>query len=1803
MLQLIKQVLKSFKNSILLLFGLVFIAFSIVFASTSAIYFSSNILNSYNTLSDKSNPEDAITPLNEDSLNNNNYLNSIYDLDIDLSSATSSDILSPKDGKYFTNETDYRNYKTSFMYQPAKLSYLNFPYTSGKNNYLFPYYVASSDGKSNNNPYFTAEGINDPKTMYSTRARGILKSYSNVDIPTDSTKWRAWGILFRNDPRDIAYKVDPFTGLTVAPDVHGMVESQGYFSNGLFEKTMFVKGGNLKYPQSVQKYTDSNSVTSGIYQYYVNNNSSNEDVASPFFVSTTKLEPDINFDLSQFGSTTLESIQKILEMIKNGADAFNVLSSLSINTDTYLPLGHLDWNLINIDNLSEFIKIIHNPLYLTKSSTSSFVSTTDSKEQANYDQNSYIFNVHLDESKLTKLQKETLNYIEQNYPSKYDDLTRFVYSLKASQIKQEMLSEAGKDKEIEINKLNFDNLSDLNKEIILSTSTDGETTKISGVEVINNWISKYANEQQKTFFEKIDTYEKEYLSTLLAKDDSLAFNIQKSTTITDSATSNKILVSQKDAPEYKWMSPDVNNLYVSKGILLENSTKYLDVMDSLLTPTNIPSNKLPANSIGFSLNSNGDYLINLIRLISKSDIIGITKDDAEYVRAKELSNQIIKDYDTVGAIDPNMYYYVLSILAPKLSDNNQDLFLTSNQNITMNIVVKNGVSSITYNGSIEYATPYGYASIVTEKWLDDNNKSIIPVDEWKKAINMSSPDFFNWIKYELDDKYKITINSRTFVIIGVGQSIENSFPIVSLDKPIPNSKTESLVFVNKQGYDSIVATNPSIYQDEYFATRFLNKKIINDKNLSNINDIFNGLLSKKTYLASDTTNNKNLLTLRYSYPKIINSYVTIFAIVFMILLILIGIYLSYLMIKIYVDKNQVSLAIMKANGFSSWKIIFALSIFGLFIAILAGSLGYITTYFMQPLLLGVISDYWYLPISTHNFSFIGFIGGGISIYLSFAFFVMIGVFLLFKNPINNLITKNTDFKINKFLYILKSSKIKMTPLSKFTTSLIFNKIGKFSLFITLCSLGVSIISIAVSTSTKFNTSQVNTQDNRQYSYRFDLTTPTEQSGLYKIQEYKDFGITNDEIGLPSINETIPNSYDWVVKNPYRELWTKMPSDGDDGNNRDLFALRNLDGSIKEYGANKEKRYWGNIIIPSYAANSLIKEDVNFLRNAVFTKWLLDFDIHVVSFSLNAWDFVKSTLSQELVARIETISNDFVNKILEVPELKKANDIGSGTEDNPKPFLTLQNGIYKVDSDNVITNIDVSNLYSIRLNNQFMKFIGMVYGDDELSEADTKITYGILPKSDDIETYTYLDGTINNSDKSIPPIYNNGNNKLVDIKKEILGINLNSSFVTLVDNKGNNLNQLLTNKTNDGYYPVIINQGAKLKYKMNVGTTFDYTPTNSYDRYSKKLYNDNSSPSYSFKVVGISSDAFDVAFYTSQNFANEILKMNFDQGATIVKNYLRTDKNVYKMELIGDPNLIDNTTTSYPVSVTDYKDIVNNYGYVPFNGLFSREKDPILLSALSLESLSGMWGNYNSFSNSSFDNIANVTKPFIIFNSIVPYEKNRVLKLRNYLMSNDYKDGKYKNFTTTSDPRNDVINIFIKEYSQTNDVLRSYLDEIFGKNSLTISINNFEFFNSIFSTYSTIFNTFIVIQNLVITILVPIIIIIVMIISSVMINEFKRMFMILKTLGYKDSTNLKIIYITFVPVLIISLLVGMGLLFILLASLQAIIFNLASIYLSASIDWLPYIYGAIAIVAIMLLNFVYISIYMRKQNLRNTINNG
>lgn len=1058
--------------------------------------------------------------------------------------------------------------------------------------------------------------------------------------------------------------------------------------------------------------------------------------------------------------------------------------------------------------------------------------------------------------------------------------------------------------------------------------------------------------------------------------------------------------------------------------------------------------------------------------------------------------------------------------------------IDDNKNVSIDINFQGNSSLFSNRGQSTLPIRDNYRVITSQKFIDSTNKILLPIksddtNNWDYAQTLSLIDFNNWLN-NLDNKYVIEIGIEKFIITGTGLSPEMAYPIVSLDSPIPNPSDDILIYANESTYNSIWTNSGKPFKNEYFSV------IHNSQNLFQLDSFIKELNSKLKPIMNDSTFDvvkrldeitlsPNILSIRYSFPTILSNAFFIASIIFVLILSLLAIYLFFIVLKKYININKVQLAIIKANGLSTFKMSICFSIIALIIAIFSATIGYVASYFLQSIIFSIFSPYIFIPPLFNSFNFFSLFGGIILIFAIATLFVFIILHFLFKKPLNLIMSENIEIKQNRFLKILKYQTLKISSNNKFKLALTMSNIPRTSFYIFGCLSGISLITISLTLTNKFYTSKYLTDLNKDYIFNIDLVTPTDQSGLHKTQDYSDMGLTNTSIGITSLYDTLDLPYTTNQLQVY-EI-TKL-----DAQNNILEKKPKLDSKGQPI-------YFANIALPSVEVYNLIQTHPDAMRNAVMVKWLLDFTVPIVN--INIWDEIRVFLPIEVISKIDTKDKAFKQKLIETPGIGELFKQKFAKQD-----LTTKE--YFLDATKILSGK--------KLNQAFLDFIGLVYGDKNLSNSDAKISWSITPVDPTYnEAYTYVDAEIYTKKR-------NGTTK-------IYGINPYSNYINLK----NNNEEFIGHKLDSNDNSIIINNGAALKYNLKIGDMIKIKVKNSYFRYTTKMMGlDNFIPTeFNFKIVDINSTSFGEEFFINQRKANEI-------------TYLDKGTFVAKIETNPNPN---------PILPNDFQTLIKPYtneiDYIPYNGFLCNTNDPIYLSkTLSFYSLVNLYGKIGKMSLKDVDTsylISTVSPNFIA---------------EAFLTKSDFIIDQYK-MHIKPDPntsRDTFKADFLKEFNDY-ELLINYMNNYFSEDVMLLSLNNISNYNSSQIIYTTLINTLDIVQVIIMSLLIPIVILIIFIMSSVMLNEIRGMIAIMKTLGYSDKQNIANILFTFLPIFIIAVLLSLAVLAIFLLVFQNIIYQFLSIYISASIHFLQFLYAVLAIFAILVINILF-TIYTYKNTKLN-----
>lgn len=1188
--------------------------------------------------------------------------------------------------------------------------------------------------------------------------------------------------------------------------------------------------------------------------------------------------------------------------------------------------------------------------------------------------------------------------------------------------------------------------------------------------------------------------------------------------------------------------------------------------------------------------------------ITKNLSVPKTKDIAQklYVDIKERTDiqtfeQLNRDPKYQNKINPHWYLFSLKFNIGRKTELIKHIRNSKDFNVTYDNgsgLISSWTSSSIYkdilmNNFVILNTPYYLEnkkrSIPETTYFDaETNQYIYSLEDLQNLVNKPVQDKNNWnIQHyinNLPEQYTIKHAQETFLIAGAGVSPDYAFPLISLQNPIPDPSKEGVVYINEQIRKFLESTTGS--QSSSTIQISFDKGNLQDQ-INFINqaqiEMF-GLPVYEIYSADSATTNFSINTLRESVPKMIKDIFLISISIVLVFLSIIIMYVLYLLLKIILSELSSPFAIARANGVANWKIYLSVLIPTMGITYLVSIAAFIGSHFLKLTTNQLISSIWFLPMAASSFSF----------GMLFAIFGILGITISFfvwyllqkeaKKPVLSIINNEENIKNNRMIGMLRANNMMIAPIWKLRGGFFLTNISKILVLTLLVSATFSLSSSAIIFSNKINVAQMSDYSTKKYNYAFDLQTPTEATGLYKVQSYADIGIADP---IKNIESSINNPND-----PYYKLIQNGQSN--------LLALRNdigelilfdkfnnpvgtiSDANVKNVNQlaipqGQYLRYYSNYLLPSYVIYNQLKTDMNFLFNATMSVFLLDISLSSaipgIPLEGSAWDFVKSFVPQEFAFKLQNNLHDFKQLLLETRGgYKVVNDPTTPTkkiiQDGMGNAPDIYDFVYYLDHQKLIKDNEISidfkktvdlnlvglDLNKIRLKDDYMKFLGTVFSNPLLTAADSKISAGVIPYDKEFnETYTYANGAM-----IIEPTILDPNPQ--DQKIKLLGIKQDSKFIDLKNSSGENLNDLLINNH------VVINEGAAIDYDLDVDSTFKVKFSDSYYSSSRKIAAELSTKykapikEIEFKVVGISTDSIGSTFYINQDMANDILDLN--HGA-----FNKKFRNPALLNNQYNPKSI--ATSPYEKTTLDqYKKLSQeNSEYMPFNGMFSSAEIPkIFNSAIILFSNSGFYSS--SFDLKDAMNFKKYFKLDEIINTFNTTDQTILSQLK-------YKDGKAfmdaLKQTYSSDAS--ITSIISKIYDGSNISIAMKIPE-----SKELTRNLFDVSNGIISS-STI---------IILAVFVTILIATMLVVVLALVTDLKRILADIKLLGYSDGKVLRTVLYTLLPVVIFSLLIGTGMTVLTLLIGQQILYSITNVVITNSLNLL--VYGGSIVILLLLIVF-------------------
>ena len=1171
----------------------------------------------------------------------------------------------------------------------------------------------------------------------------------------------------------------------------------------------------------------------------------------------------------------------------------------------------------------------------------------------------------------------------------------------------------------------------------------------------------------------------------------------------------------------------------------------------------------------------------------------------------DLTNQCIIDLqasDSIASFNKNSSNWTewMFRYGNGFSQNDKDVF-----DYSFSICNDAGFTSLYFKINLYKTNIANHFIVLSNSYYYENKKKCIPTQGYEmvsgsdgKEIPLYSFDSIingdydsSYLNIENFDKYiqlipgeyKISYFNKEFLIIGSGISPDYNFPIVNIQSPIPDPKYQAIVYTTQNLYKCIIQYNNTVDSVLYIS---LSSKTHSDNEIKNISSqiMHNNFGNDKLLSVVSPDKINGISSLRYSLPRLIQSIIIIGAIGISLILFVILLYVSYMILNIVIEQLNNVISICRAEGFSKWKI--ALCV-GLPLVIIVGTicaLSYLLTFLLTPIFLNSLSSIWFLPLVNMPFDWYILLGC-IGIPIGFILLVVTTlIFIKFRKPIlDNM--NDVESVNNKSLPLLRNIGNNSLTIWKYRINLFFSKFSKLIVLILLTAItfGLGIASFTITENSNNSISLMN--NSQKYTFALDLISPQENIGLYKEVPYADVGITNEDKGINISNiyfsqndpygKMIDKQYEvYINENSNKTEWvTEAELNGRLAINvkatpSDLFALRDSDGNIIDYNQNTpeiDKKYFTNYIMPSYNTFTLVSGNYysNMLYDSILSIFLIDLDLDLGALNLgNIWqNYVKPFLPQKIAYQIESNVREFKKLIYETFPIEFSKFIYKGVNFDPNNII--------INSKKVIVN-DLSDSFTkIRFNDEYLKFLGMVFANPLLASKDVKLISGAT-----IPVNTYYDYKLNNLsgyDETYTWTISNNfiqNNTKVNEEIKIIGIKPDSTFINLYDNNGN-----LINVGHLGINEIVINNGAALKYGLNVGDQITIYPTNDYYESSWKIANtlseiERKNVGIKLKVKYISNDPIGEQFYSSQENVNKWI--NLDEGRIItsikMNHYENNFQNYIKYE-----------------NLETYK--TKNPNYVPFNGIFTNTANPLVGDKAIL--LTSTFGLYSCFF--TFNSLPDITSTYVdpeVFANLYASNNIDILRSLNLASYNDMVNLIKNNFINS----NSIIEWLSKEYDDI--VMLVNIGEV---SSLAIT-------NQLFSITNQLINNT---NILLLCIFIPILISTIIVSIIGIIDLCKKQIGILRLLGYTSAKITRTILYLFLPSIILSGLLGAGIVILILYISQKLLYDLTSIFVATSPNFLIIIFGIglllLLLIFITLVCYVLLKKLKYSQLIKNTYN--
>lgn len=398
----------------------------------------------------------------------------------------------------------------------------------------------------------------------------------------------------------------------------------------------------------------------------------------------------------------------------------------------------------------------------------------------------------------------------------------------------------------------------------------------------------------------------------------------------------------------------------------------------------------------------------------------------------------------------------------------------------------------------------------------------------------------------------ININNKTFMISGIGGDAYNIYPTLNSLDPVPNTRTEFLAYVLPEAFYSKHWFSPNditrvdlmyflpwenvkvddfdiSYFDDYFQVSLFKNNKLNDRNQYDYSQYLiekynknNSNYQSKYQIDSNliVTKDNNQFSTYNKGRKVLDAtlngfkYVAIISVIFLVLIV---IFITYLIIKKAIKKDQISMGILKSTGYSTRKIVISYISYPILVTLLAVPLGWLIGLVFQIYFTELFNTMFILPYNVFSFSIIplfialALVGGFVLIT------TLVSAYRLLQKQALELIQTNIDISIaNSNFHQNSKLTSKLNFKGRFLLSLSktnWKKIAVTALVISVATLAITATVSIPATISGMKDNYFKTQKYKNY-YQYQNPIPNMPLSKYGLYAWDNLNNRNNNNYYP-----------------------------------------------------------------------------------------------------------------------------------------------------------------------------------------------------------------------------------------------------------------------------------------------------------------------------------------------------------------------------------------------------------------------------------------------------------------------------------------------------------------------------------------------------------------------------------------------------------------------------------------------------------------------------------------------------------------